>query len=121
MACVPSARVPNYLLEERVSQPPEALQQHAYAALEQLQQAAHALQLATAAAHLLALPDELLLRCLVTASLADLAAAARTCRGLRDAAHTGCLWLRHCSRRFWRESRGVEVFGSGPIAASPPP
>ena len=27
MACVPSARVPNYLLEERVSQPPEALQQ----------------------------------------------------------------------------------------------
>ena len=57
--------------------------------------------------NLLALPDELLLRCLVTASLADLAAAARTCRGLRDAAHTGCLWLRHCSRRFWRESRGV--------------
>ena len=45
------------------------------AALEQLQLAAHALQLATAAAHLLALPDELLLRCLVTASLADLAAA----------------------------------------------
>ena len=77
------------------------------AALVQLQQAAHALQLATAAANLLALPDELVLRCLVTASLADLAAAARTCRGLRDAAHTGCLWLRHCSRRFWRESRGV--------------
>ena len=66
------------------------------------------------------LPDEMLMRVFIQVDAPDLSAFERVSTQAARVARFGCLWLRHCPPRFWREAEGLDRFGIEQWATAAP-